>query len=88
MDNIYTIEETDLKIALDQVDNFKDKMEMFSSKHLNYSYNVKFNKELDKWFLTLPHGEFSKIVNLVLEQYVKEQGIDLTEFEEEMNYND
>ena len=53
MDNIYTIEETDLKIALDQVDNFKDKMEMFSSKHLNYSYNVKFNKELDKWLFKL-----------------------------------
>lgn len=49
---------------------------------------VRLSKELDKWFLTLPHGEFSKIVNLVLEQYVKEQGIDLTEFEEEMNYND
>ena len=53
MNKIYKIHEKDLKIALDQVDNFKDKMEMFSSKHLNYSYNVKFNKELDKWLFKL-----------------------------------
>ena len=45
---------------------------------------IRLSKELDSWFLTLPHGEFSKIVNLVLERYTKEQGIDLTKLEKEM----
>lgn len=46
---------------------------------------IRLSKELDSWFLTLPHGEFSKIVNLVLERYAKEQGIDLTKLEKEMD---
>ena len=45
---------------------------------------IRLSNELDSWFLTLPHGEFSKIVNLVLERYTKEQGIDLTKLEKEM----
>ena len=46
---------------------------------------IRLSKELDSWFLTLPHGEFSKIVNLVLEKYAKEQGIDLIKLEKEMD---
>jgi hypothetical protein len=53
LNNTYLIKEKNLKKALDQVDNFKTKMEMFLLKYPNYIYNVKFNKELDKWLFKL-----------------------------------
>ena len=39
---------------------------------------------IDKWMSTLPFGEVSSLMNMLVENYVKEQGIDLREFEEEM----
>ena len=39
---------------------------------------------IDKWIETLPHGELTGLVNMLLERYVKEEKVDLTKFEEEM----
>ena len=42
------------------------------------------DKRIDKWMETLPHGEVSNLINNLVERFVKEQGINLNEFEEEM----
>ena len=40
---------------------------------------------IDRWIETLPHGELTGLVNMLLSKHVKEHGIDLTKFEEEMS---
>lgn len=37
---------------------------------------------IDRWIETLPHGELTGLVNMLLERYVKEQGIKLEVFED------
>lgn len=49
----YTIYEKDLKKALDQLDNFQTKMELFTGKYPRFSYTVNVNKQLDGWLILL-----------------------------------
>ena len=53
MNNTYLIKEKDLKKALDQIDNFQTKMELFSGKYPRFSYNVNINKENERWIVKL-----------------------------------
>jgi len=53
LNNTYLIKEKDLKKALDQIDSFQDKMELFSGKYPRFSYNVNINKEKDEWIIEL-----------------------------------
>jgi hypothetical protein len=53
LNNTYTTIEKDLKVALDQVDNFKTKMELFSSKYPSFKYNVVINKKDEDWITEL-----------------------------------
>lgn len=53
MNNTYLIKEKDLKKALDQIDSFQTKMELFSGKYPRFSYNVNINKEEDEWIIEL-----------------------------------
>ena len=53
MNNTYIIKEKNLKIALDQIDNFKDKMKMFSEKYPLYNHKVNINKKDDEWIIEL-----------------------------------
>lgn len=53
MNKEYTIYEKDLKKALDQLDNFQTKMELFTGKYPRFSYTVNVNKQLDGWLILL-----------------------------------
>ena len=53
MDKEYTIYEKDLKKALDQLDNFQTKMELFTGKYPRFSYTVNVNKQMDGWLILL-----------------------------------
>jgi len=53
LNNTYLIKEKDLKVALDQMDNFRDKMMMFSEKYPQYNYKININKEDDEWIIEL-----------------------------------
>lgn len=45
MNNTYIIKKTSLKQALDHIDEFKTKMEMFKEKHPQYIYKVTIEKD-------------------------------------------
>ena len=53
MNKEYRIKEVDLKKALDQVDNFQTKMELFTGRYPRFEYKVKVNKQLDGWLIVL-----------------------------------
>lgn len=53
MDKIYKIHETDLKTALDQLDTFQTKMELFTGKYPRFAYTVNVNKQKDGWLILL-----------------------------------
>lgn len=53
MNKEYTIYEKDLKKALDQLDNFQTKMELFTGKYPRFSYTVNVNKQMDGWLILL-----------------------------------
>ena len=53
MDKEYTIYEKDLKKALDQLDNFQTKMELFTGKYPRFSYTVNVNKQEEGWLILL-----------------------------------
>lgn len=53
MNKIYQIREKDLKIALDQIDLFETKMELFTGKYPRFSYSVEVNKDEDDWLIKL-----------------------------------
>ena len=53
MNKEYTIYEKDLKKALDQLDNFQTKMELFTGKYPRFSYTVNVNKQKDGWLILL-----------------------------------
>ena len=53
MNKEYTIYEKDLKKALDQLDNFQTKMELFTGKYPRFSYTVNVNKQDEGWLILL-----------------------------------
>ena len=53
MDKEYKIYEKDLKTALDDLDTFQTKMELFTGKYPRFSYTVNVNKQLDGWLILL-----------------------------------
>lgn len=53
MNKEYKIYETDLKKALDHLDVFQTKMELFTGKYPRFSYVVNVNKQLDGWLILL-----------------------------------
>ena len=53
MNKEYIIYEKDLKKALDQLDNFQTKMELFTGKYPRFSYTVNVNKQKDGWLILL-----------------------------------
>jgi hypothetical protein len=53
MDKEYQIYEKDLKKALDQLDNFQTKMELFTGKYPRFKYNVNVSKQEDGWLILL-----------------------------------
>ena len=53
MDKEYRIYEEDLKKALDQLDNFQTKMELFTGKYPRFSYTVNVNKQDEGWLILL-----------------------------------
>jgi len=53
MNKEYTIFEKDLKKALDQLDTFQTKMELFTGKYPRFSYTVNVSKEDEGWLILL-----------------------------------
>jgi len=53
MEKEYTIFEKDLKKALDQLDTFQTKMELFTGKYPRFSYTVNVSKETEGWLILL-----------------------------------
>ena len=53
MNKEYRIHEKDLKKALDQLDTFQSKMELFTGKYPRFSYTVNVNKQEDGWLILL-----------------------------------
>ena len=53
MNKEYQIYEKDLKTALDHLDNFQTKMELFTGKYPRFTYTVNVNKEDDGWLILL-----------------------------------
>ena len=53
MQKEYTIYEKDLKKALDQLDTFQSKMELFTGKYPRFSYTVNVNKQDEGWLILL-----------------------------------
>ena len=53
MQKEYKIHEKDLKTALDHLDTFQTKMELFTGKYPRFSYTVNVNKQLDGWLILL-----------------------------------
>ena len=53
MQKEYIIYEKDLKKALDQLDTFQTKMELFTGKYPRFSYTVNVNKQDEGWLILL-----------------------------------
>ncbi len=53
MNNTYLIREKELKVALDNISSFQEKIELFIEKHPKYNYSVKIIKENDEWLIEL-----------------------------------
>lgn len=53
MNKEYRIYEKDLKTALDHLDTFQTKMDLFSGKYPRFSYTVNVNKEKNGWLVLL-----------------------------------
>lgn len=53
MDKEYRIHEKDLKTALDHLDIFQTKIELFTGKYPRFTYNVNVSKETDGWLILL-----------------------------------
>ena len=53
MDKEYKIYEKDLKKALDQLDNFLTKMELFTGKYPRFSYSVNIIYQDEGWMILL-----------------------------------
>ena len=53
MNKTYEIHEKDLKKALDQLDTFQSKMELFTGKYPRFSYTVNVNKQDEGWLILL-----------------------------------
>lgn len=53
MNKIYKIHEKDLKTALDHLDTFQTKMELFTDKYPRFTYKVNVSKENDGWLILL-----------------------------------
>ena len=53
MNKTYEIHEKDLKKALDQLDTFQSKMELFTGKYPRFSYTVNVNKQEEGWLILL-----------------------------------
>ena len=53
MNKEYEIYEKDLKTALDHLDTFQTKMELFTGKYPRFSYTVNVNKQKDGWLILL-----------------------------------
>jgi hypothetical protein len=53
MQKEYTIYEKDLKKALDQLDTFQTKIELFTGKYPRFSYTVNVNKQNEGWLILL-----------------------------------
>jgi hypothetical protein len=53
LNKIYKIHEKDLKTALDHLDTFQTKMELFTNKYPKFTYNVNVNKKEDGWLTLL-----------------------------------
>lgn len=53
MEKEYTIFEKDLKKALDQLDTFQTKMDLFTGKYPRFSYKVNVSKQEDGWLILL-----------------------------------
>jgi len=53
MNKEYTIYEKDLKTALDHLDTFQTKMELFTGKYPRFSYTVNVSKEDEGWLILL-----------------------------------
>lgn len=46
--------------------------------------SIRLTEELDAYVETLPHGEFTRLVMMLLSKHAKDNGIDLTKYEKEM----
>ena len=53
MNKEYSIYEKDLKTALDHLDTFQTKMELFTGKYPRFSYTVNVNKQEEGWLILL-----------------------------------
>lgn len=53
MNKEYKIHEKDLKTALDHLDTFQTKMELFTGKYPRFTYNVNVSKKEDGWLVIL-----------------------------------
>ena len=53
MNKTYEIYEKDLKTALDRLDTFQTKMELFTGKYPRFSYTVNVNKQDEGWLILL-----------------------------------
>ena len=53
MNKEYIIFEKDLKKALDHLDTFQTKMELFTGKYPRFSYTVNVSKEDEGWLILL-----------------------------------
>ena len=53
MNKEYRIYEKDLKKALDHLDTFQTKMELFTGKYPRFSYTVNVNKQDEGWLILL-----------------------------------
>ena len=53
LNKTYEIHEKDLKKALDQLDTFQSKMELFTGKYPRFSYTVNVNKQDEGWLILL-----------------------------------
>lgn len=53
MNKIYKIHEKDLKTALDHLDTFQTKMELFTGKYPKFTYKVNVTKEQNSWLILL-----------------------------------
>lgn len=53
MNKTYEIYEKDLKTALDHLDTFQTKMELFTGKYPRFTYKVNVNKQEDGWLILL-----------------------------------
>lgn len=53
MEKEYTIFEKNLKKALDQLDTFQTKMDLFTGKYPRFSYTVNVNKQDEGWLILL-----------------------------------